>query len=362
MELVGNLKLTTLIGKSIINLNNMKFSLKNRKFFKFAALGLVSSLVLQGCGPQALSFSILPASTGAYQGSVANNKVDILWIIDNSGSMLTKQQNLATSFDSFTQIFLDKGFDFHMAIVTTDTRATPTGQAGEFQGAPSIITNATPNFSAAFKNNVVVGSVGDPAAKALDAILLSLSTALLGGVNTGFLRDDAHLAVVILSDADDDDSVATVNDTVSYLNDLKPQVFDVVNRTFKPNYSVSAVVVDTSNAANTVCPLPYEDGLKFKNLAAATEGSITSICEPDFSAGLTNLSKNIAEAITQIKLARAPVPGTIAVKFNGIAQPESSTDGWTYDSTENRVLFHGSGIPGDQTSIAVDYLPNDIIR
>lgn len=325
-------------------------------------LWLIFGFLIQGCGPQALNFSILPAGSGAYQGSVANNKVDVLWVVDNSGSMLTKQQNLATSFDSFTQIFLDKGFDFRMAIVTTDTRAGPAGQAGEFQGAPTVITNATPNFSNTFKTNVVVGSFGDPAAKALDAIQLALSPGLLATTNTGFLRDGAHLAVVILSDADDNDSTASVAETTAFLDTLKPKVFDVINRTYKPNYTVSAVVVDTSNPLNAACPLPFEDGVKFKNLAAATEGSITSICEADFSAGLVNISKRIAEAITQIPLSRTPVPGTIRVTFNGVAQTEDATNGWTYESAGNKIVFHGTGIPVDNVSINVDYLPNDIIR
>lgn len=337
--------------------------MKNRKFFKIRYLAvLLGGLVLHGCGPQATNFSILPDGTAVYQGNVASNKVDVLWVIDNSGSMLTKQQNLATSFDSFTNIFVTKNFDFNFAIVTTDTRATPVGQNGEFQGAPTVISASTPAFSATFKANVVVGSFGDPAAKALDAILLSLSPAKLAGANTGFLRSDAHLAVVVLSDADDNDSAASVANVVTFLDSLKPQVFDVVNRTYKRNYTANAVVVDTSNAANSACPLPWEDGVKFKQLAAATEGSITSICEADFSSGLTNISKSIAQAITQIPLRRVPLVETIVVKFNGSTVARDSSNGWTYLSSGNKIVFNGTAIPNNGTTINVDYIPADIIR
>lgn len=332
------------------------------KFIKIEYLASALGLILGGCGPQALNFSILPSGTSAYQGSIANNKVDVLWVVDNSGSMLTKQQNLATSFDSFTQIFLNKNFDFHMSIITTDTRATPVGQAGEFQGAPTVITNNTPNFSNTFKANVVVGSFGDPAAKALDAIQLSLSAPLLAGANTGFLRSDAHLAVIVLSDADDDDSTATVAGTINFLGTLKPQIYDVVNRTYKNNFTVSAVVVDTGNPANAACPLPFEDGVKFKDIASQTGGSIASICEADFSSGLVNISQRIAEAITEIPLARVPQTSTIIVTFNGAVVPQNATNGWTYSSTGNKIVFHGNYIPFDQTNIDVNFIPNDIIR
>ena len=314
------------------------------------------------CGPSAPNLSILPAGQSSYQGSLANNKVDVLWVIDNSGSMLTKQQNLATSFDSFTTIFLNKGFDFNMAIATTDTRASPTGQAGLFQGAPTVINTSTPNFSNTFKANVVVGSFGDPNAKALDAIQLSLSGALLSGSNTGFLRNEAHLAVVILSDADDNDSAASVNSTDAFLNSLKPDKYDVIARTYKKNYTVSSVIVDTSNASNSACPMPFEDGVKFKQISTLTGGGIASICEANFSQGLTNISKRIAEAITEIPLARIPQTNTLSVKFNGTAVPNDGTNGWTYQSSGNKIVFHGNYIPMDQTSIDINYIPNDIIR
>ena len=326
------------------------------------------SLLLSSCGPKGINFSILPAGVAVQQGNLANNKVDVLWVIDNSGSMLTKQQNLATSFDSFTQIFLNRNFDFHMAIVTTDIRSATDpnpllrGQQGDFQGAPSVITPSTANFSSVFKANIVVGALGDPAAKSLDAIILSLGVAKLAGSNTGFLRSDAHLAVIFVSDADDDDSVASVSDTVSFLNTLKPDVFDVTSRTYKKNFTASAVVVDTSNTGNAACPMPFEDGVKFKQIAAQTNGSIASICENDFSSGLLNISQNIAAAITEIPLGRVPNVSTIQVLFNGITISNDSTNGWTYSSTGNKIVFHGNAIPFDQTSIQVNFIPADIIR
>ena len=128
-------------------------------------------LLLMSCGPKAANFSILPAGQSTYQGNIANNKVDILWVIDNSGSMLTKQQNLAAGFNSFANVFVNKGFDFRMAIVTSDTKSAGAGgQQGEFQGTPKIISSNNPSFASIFQTNVIVGAGGDSAAKELDAI------------------------------------------------------------------------------------------------------------------------------------------------------------------------------------------------
>ncbi len=329
---------------------------------RLSALTAASAIVLAGCGPKAANFSILPASQGTFQGSTANNKVDILWVIDNSGSMLTKQTNLANGFDSFASVFVSKGFDFHMAIVTSDTRSVG-GQNGEFQGIPTVITNTTPAFANVFKSNVIVGNTGDSAAKELDAILLSLSSPYLAGVNTGFLRSDAHLAVIELSDADDDDSVNTTSDAVNFLQTLKPDKFDVISRSYKKNFTISAVGVDSIADPDCVPLLPLiEEGIKFKSLVNTTNGSFASICKADFSAGLSAISQRIAEAITEIALARTPDPSTIIVTFNGTMVPNDPINGYTYSPSGNKIVFHGNYIPQDNTSIAINFVPSDIIR
>jgi hypothetical protein len=338
----------------------MNFSI-SKGLLIFVASAIAGSL-LSGCGPKAPTFTILPTSQGIGQGTIAANKVDILWVIDNSGSMLTKQQNLAASFDSFASIFVNKDFDFNMAIVTTDLRTVAAGgQEGFFQGAPSVINSSTPNFANIFKTNVVVGALGDANAKGIDAINTSLSTTLLNGANSGFLRSDAYLAVLVLSDADDTSSVTSVANTVTFLDSLKPAL-DQPGGGTKRNYSVSSVVVDTSNAANTICPLPYEDGVKFKQLSALTGGDITSICEANFASGLLNLSLGIAETITQVTLARPADPGTIVVSFDGMNVPQSATDGWTYVSATRKLVFHGNYIPTRNMNILVQFTPTDIIR
>ncbi len=361
----------------------MNFCKHKKKWLRNTALTATCSLALTACGPKAASFSILAANQGTFQGSTANNKVDILWVIDNSGSMATKQNNLSVGFNSFSNVFVNKGFSFNMGIVTSDTRTTGLGgQAGIFQGAPSVISDTTIGFAALFQNNVKVGQAGDSAAKELHAIELATG-ALLNTTNTGFLRSDAHLAVIILSDADDNDSAAsgaTTATTLAHLQALKPDVYDVSSRTYKKNFTVSAVAVNSMT--DTDCydmdqdgfvdndgnldGIPdvqlYEEGVKFKTLVTATNGSFASICKADFSDGLNTISQRIAEAITEIALARVPDQSTITILFNGTSVPQSATHGWTYEATGNKIVFHGDYIPQDNTSIEIGYIPNDIIR
>lgn len=350
--------------------------MKNASLFKnivrFSLVTAGSLGVFTACGPQASNFSILPASQSTYQGSVANNKVDILWVIDNSGSMLTKQQKVSAGLSSFLSIFQNKNFDFRMAVVTTDIRSKTDpvpalrGQEGEFQAQDfngttvPVLSNSTTDLADHFKVNVEVGQTGNANATALDAVNLSLSSSMLNGVNSGFLRSDAHLAVIVLSDADDNDSSNTPTQVQDFLNSLKPDKFDVISRTYKKNFTVSGVII--SDFTDTNCVAPFEDGLKFKTLISATNGSLANICDANFSSGLNQISQRIAEAITDIPLGQVPDTSTIVITFNGVVVPNDATNGWTYSSSGNKVVFHGTSIPTDNTSISINYTPNDIIR
>jgi hypothetical protein len=364
----------------------MKNSKLLEKMLKYSAVTAASVGILSACGPGGANLSIMGTGQSTFQGSTANNKVDVLWVIDNSGSMYTKQEKLGAGFSSFAALFSSKDFNFNMAVVTTDIA----GQNGDFQSLPypyqhptdparsnpanyvgangpsvSILNNNTTDLFEHFISNVRVGDTGAANAQSLDAIILGLSTGKLAGTNAGFLRSDAHLAVIIVTDDDDGDvnfglgSNASTTDVINHLQTLKPDKFDVISRTYKKNFTVSAVMVDTDT---TGCVAPFAQGTEFRPLVTSTSGSIANICAANFSTGLSQISQRIAEAITEIPLGRAPDASTIQILFNGVAVPQSATDGWTYETTGNKIIFHGNYIPRDNTSIGINYTPADIIR
>ena len=46
--------------------------------------------------------------------------VDVLWVVDNSGSMSEEQGQVVANFQDFINEFISLGLDYHMAVVTTD--------------------------------------------------------------------------------------------------------------------------------------------------------------------------------------------------------------------------------------------------
>ncbi|HEV8320854.1 MAG TPA: hypothetical protein VG389_04520 [Myxococcota bacterium] len=163
---------------------------------------------------------------------IFSNQADILFVIDNSGSMCEEQINLRASFQSFIDgltAFAD--VDFHISVVTTDTMDP--AQSGRLQNVPNpimndmdcmvalpppqdcttglpnplpkILTANTVDLARTFRCIAQVGIDGFGGEAALAAVELALSPPLVddAGANAGFLRPDSLLAVLFVGDEDD---------------------------------------------------------------------------------------------------------------------------------------------------------------
>ncbi len=193
-------------------------------------LGFISalSLITIGCEKTDRSFSLLSSGSSYQQaGNYEVRKVDILWVIDNSGSMETSQTNLTNNFSSFISNFQAKGFDFHMAVTGSDAwksrvmpetadgisnssilrRARPGrisfSTANPFSYATdsgfSILDMNTPNLSNVFVTNATQGTTGTGDERAFESIRAFLDAP----ENANFRRRDAFLSIIIVSDEDD---------------------------------------------------------------------------------------------------------------------------------------------------------------
>jgi len=203
-----------------------------RPALKTAALAALLSL--SGC----LGCDTVPpdALTRCDQGALlpASVRTDILFVVDNSGSMAAEQSRLATAFRDFIAQLSATPVqnDFQIGITTTAvdlpdcTRwdanrncttwqlqtAYGTGapfEAGSLFAAlvdpgppevrrPAILRAGSPTLVDDFIANVRVGTLGPSKEQGLRALQQALD-----GRNAGFLRPGAALAVVIVSDEDD---------------------------------------------------------------------------------------------------------------------------------------------------------------
>ena len=191
-------------------------------------------------------------------------KMDILFVVDNSGSMSEEQTNLATNFPMFAtaidSYMVESGLplDYHVGITTTGrdvayTEVIPAfppfpeqqvpmneqGDDGAMRQACSMPRRWLQRGDAAMSSTLAcaanVGTSGPGLEMPLYASELAFSARVQDGTNAGFLREDALLAIIYLTDEDDcsrhdnnfslyaDQPCTTepVQDTIDFLDALK---------------------------------------------------------------------------------------------------------------------------------------------
>lgn len=208
----------------------------------------------------------------------SNQKVDVLLVVDNSCSMSEEQAQLASQFPSLINTYLASGLDFHVGVTSTDT--SPTGAQGRLTSAPGAnqdlwIDQTTVDPIATFQAMSVLGTSGSFEEKGLDAAWYALDThSQPGGTNEGFLREEADLKVVVLSDENDASTAITPNDFVLFLEGLKVSPDQVGFHSFV--------------AMNAGCGASI--GQDYMSVSSATSGLIESICDTDWTDAFLDLA------------------------------------------------------------------------
>ncbi len=147
-------------------------------------------------------------------------QVDVLLVVDNSCSMIDEQNKLAGNFENFIEQFLAAEVDYQIGVVTTDM--VDETQSGRLVGDTKIITSEMDLDLAreTFVDNVKVCATGSGFERGLSAAEAALSEPILSNENAGFLRDDAALSIVFVSD-EEDGSAIPVGEYLNFFKGLK---------------------------------------------------------------------------------------------------------------------------------------------
>jgi hypothetical protein len=182
-----------------------------------------------GSGPDAGPWQ--PGPDGA--PAEACDKMDILFVVDDSGSMDLEQASLGENFPLFAELLNaylvadGSPLDYHVAITTTGRDVAYTeviefpipgyppqmipmdesGDNGAFRNTCSMprrwLERTDPGMAGTFACAADVGINGPSFEMPLYASELAFTARMADGTNNGFLREDALLAVVYLTDEDD---------------------------------------------------------------------------------------------------------------------------------------------------------------
>jgi hypothetical protein len=295
----------------------------------------------------------------------AQAKVDVLFVVDNSGSMMDEQQSLGSNFSAFLSHAGEAGVDYHIAVTTTGLERSSGGWAtcpggaeggenGRFfpvdNSSPRIITPSTPAAEAVFARNTNVG-VCHWNEQGLEAMYRALSDPLVFNVddsrtpqtmdgNAGFLREDAKLAIIAVTD-EEDFSPQPVAAYETFLLGLKG------GDRSKVLFSAIAGPGDL-----TTCPRASSTGSRYIQLAQSTGGVVESICTPNWAESLERISENAFGPNRSFPLSETPSDTSrIVVRVDGVVV----TGGWTYDAASNTVLFDVDKAPPPGASVQITY-------
>ena len=254
--------------------------------------------------------------------------VDLLWVVDQSGSMDDDQTSLANNFEGFVNQLSAYTNDWQMMVVNYYDGCNGSG----------ILTPSTSNYKTIFAQAVKQGDdnswnngemglyVADKGVQNTDG----------GECNSGFMRSDALLHVIIVSDERDQ----SPGDWDYYVTRMQSKKGD------PNNVKISAVAGDYPGGCGSA-----EAGIGYYEAVTATDGVFLSICS-NWSNNVEDLA-DASVALSEYELSRTPDPDTIVVEVNG-----STRSSWHFDEASNSVVFDNN-VPegGDYVEITYSYVP-----
>jgi hypothetical protein len=289
--------------------------------------------------------------------------VDILWVVDNSGSMEDEILRVKNEFEVFIGEFVNMNLDFHLGAITTDMDFPD--DSGRLQGDPIYFDNTFADPEGAFGTTIdeIYNQTGSGDERGLDAVKAALTEPLLSSDNAGFYRDTTEdgtpvaIHTIVVTDEDDGSSLSSSNFATWY-NGLKPDP-DTAN--------FSAICGDPATSmldfggcmewdSSSGRMLEASAGTKYIEVVDATGGYWASICTAEFSEALQYLSLETMGMSAVYELTYEPSSiALMTVQVNGAAVSYSAVDGWTYTTDNNAVNFHGEAIPEPSADIYVHY-------
>ncbi|MDZ4677972.1 MAG: hypothetical protein SGI74_10765 [Oligoflexia bacterium] len=293
----------------------------------------------------------------------ANNKVDILFVIDVSASMAKHQQTLADNIENFVKVFArNKVIDFHIGVTSIydSTKPQSVGPVGHLQplkfgpnpdqvipGVP-FVTRKTPKLVETLKNTILMGAkdpkTGPEFEESFSPVVAAISDSNALLANQGFYRPDAYLAVIFITDADISN------------RDFNPEEFNrlLLNAKAKKRQKIMTFGVLAIPVDGVVCKTdPSGPPVKLKHFMEMSQGLTFSLCSPSFGRNLAKIGVQLDDRLSRREqlLTGIPDADSLVVLYGKESTPLNerklvppvSIKGeriWSYDSDLNAIIFH----------------------
>lgn len=354
-------------------------SCKSADLTQSSSLPINTSSCIGGCVLQTHSFEVVQETT--------QQQLDLVIVIDNSNSMHHHQQKFASRFhDLFSRI---KIFDWQMAFINTDNGLGPNDSTIEdgYHGAfynledsngeieidgnkaqilksdleehydlQELFAYTINRYQKGIRNIEGVEGIGSNIEQPLSNIINAIN--LRDSQNRGFFREDAALAVIILTNEDEEvfegQEVTTPIDVINF----------VTNQLGSSKQFFSYGIIQTGEESCLRAEREYTHTSRYSRsvdeLVRETFGITRSICEEDYSLILQNISHSLRGHVgfnIPLEHSRVVEDSIELIFFNeeGEELDQEDEPNWTFDAQTKQIVFDDDYLPQNRIHLQVTY-------
>ena len=323
---------------------------------------LLSLLLLAGCTADVDPLTV----EDAFELS-ANPAVDVLFVVDDSNSMVDIQSGVAASWAAFSAPLA--AADWQVGVTTTDfDDPNKRGRLRPMIGDDRVLDPLDANPAAAFAAAITAGVEGSQIERGLQSAWAAVTAPLASFENAGLVREEARLAVVIASDEDDCSDEGALGEAPATDCQTRPDLL-VPTADWGTRFAglkgalgdVNVHALVESGDVETGCGLA-NPGSRYLTVARASGGLVLPPCG-DFGASMARLGAEIAGQRRVYPLSRTAEALSITVTVDSLtagtaALPEDAvgTTGWSYDAEANVVHLGDDVVLTTDSIVRIAYI------
>ncbi|MBX3208491.1 MAG: VWA domain-containing protein [Labilithrix sp.] len=302
-------------------------------------------------GPGSESPDGKPEACAAEVTTANRAEVDIIVVIDTSGSMMEETNQVKQNLNAFAQSIGNTGLDYNVIMIAEKPKKLPFAPPGF--SPPGICV--TPPLAGADCANGPKFHHLDTAVGSFDSLQIILDKY---PQYSAWLRPTAYK--VFIEVTDDNSSLAFDAFDPQLLAKSAQQFGDATNRRYIFN-SICGYKRNTPVLSTQKCGSAENTGDQYQHLSQLTGGTVDSVCETSYASVFDNIAKGLITklgcefSIPKAADGKATDPSTVVVTYtpgDGSAQKPltqvtdaskcgANPDGWYYDdaTTPTKILF-----------------------
>ena len=276
----------------------------------------------------------------------ADKGIDVVLVIDNSGSMLGIQNNVIKNAKLFFEKFAKQQFvNWKLGIISTDQAENPyLGFEASFDsslinsGDPASFDRTVRLFQEAVSD---LGTSGSPTEYTFYNIKRHLDR-YDGVVRPPFLRENSHLVVIMISDEEEQSAQRFGSQSYEAINFYNSMLGYIASNKILRFYG--AIDHKDLKDCTGFSGDPWV-GSEFEKIISESSGFVISACLDDFGNELAKIGEDIASLVglPSLLLRRRPLVETLKVYYEDrllAPGPEELGGTWFYEEATNTINFY----------------------